>query len=316
MTVTTIVSIKGAPGVTTLTCLIGATWPGHRRVAVVEADPFGGDLAARFRLPVGRGWTSFANACRRSDEPVSFESHLQALPGGLDVLIAARDGHPLGVDHLVERVLSDRVATEAVPWDLVIDGGRFPLDAGDATAWLDHSDLVLVVVRRDAASILKARDRGPALRARCGDRLRLIVVGGGRHSNAAIERFTGMSVLGDVPFDVMAAQVASGERGSTRHLSRSLLLVSARRLADTLAGSEREIAEDPSEPEAARRSLSAAAIRAAHRVRRLADRRLRSSRAVSPPVAELELRDGFPTVRSSSMDLTPFGDEDQEAAVL
>ena len=55
MRVVTFVSVKGAPGVTTLACLVAATWPDHRRVAVVEADPFGGDLAARFRLSTALG---------------------------------------------------------------------------------------------------------------------------------------------------------------------------------------------------------------------------------------------------------------------
>ncbi len=319
MTVTTVVSLKGAPGVTTLACLIGATWPGHRPVAVVEADAFGGDLAARFRLPVGRGWTSYANACRRSDGPVSLEPHLQALPGGLDVLIAAREGHGMGTDHLVERVLSSSTASEATPRDLVVDGGRLPLDpaGGDSAAWLDHSDLVLLVVRRDAASILKVRDRGHVLHARCGDRLRLVVVGDGRHGNAAIERFTGFSVIGDIPFDPKAARVASGEVGSTRHLSRSLLLVSARRLTDALAGTDPGIeGPAPAETEAVRRPPSAAATRVVHQVRRFAHRRPRNSGPASPPAVRLEPRRGPPPAPLSAANSLPLADEDHHEAVL
>ena len=87
MRVVTFVSVKGAPGVTTLACLVAATWPDHRRVAVVEADPFGGDLAARFRLSTTLGWSSYLTASRRSEGEVPLSPHLQALPGGLDVLV-------------------------------------------------------------------------------------------------------------------------------------------------------------------------------------------------------------------------------------
>ena len=65
MTIVSICSIKGAPGVTTLACLIGATWPVHRCVLVAEADVSGGDLAARFSLSSRRGWTTLSASIRR-----------------------------------------------------------------------------------------------------------------------------------------------------------------------------------------------------------------------------------------------------------
>jgi hypothetical protein len=237
MTVITFVSIKGAPGVTTLACLVGATWPSHRRVAVVEADPFGGDLAARFQLSTAWGWSSFVVASRRSQGSVPIDPHFQPLPGGLDVLVRPGGGQRVVTAQAVEALLRSSRSSEHEPWDLVVDGGRL-LDADtdtDAGAWLDRSELVVVVVRRDPASILGVRERAPALVDRCGDRVRLVVVGRGPHDRAAIEEFTGLSVLGEVPFDLSAAQVAAGGGGSSRQLSRSLLVVSARRLAVALA---------------------------------------------------------------------------------
>jgi len=90
MTLLSIFSIKGAPGVTTLACLLGAAWPEPGAVAVVEADPAGGDLAARFGLSVHRGWSSLISSTRRSEEAPSLDPHLQELPGGLPVLVASR----------------------------------------------------------------------------------------------------------------------------------------------------------------------------------------------------------------------------------
>ena len=242
MTVITFVSVKGSPGVTTLACLVGATWPDRRRVAVVEADPFGGDLAARFRLSAARGWTSYATAVRRSEGPVPLEPHLQALPGGLDVVIGARGARQGGSERAVEALLESCSSSQPTPWDLVVDGGRLLPDDGanSTTVWLDRSESVVVVVRRDAPSVLKVRDRSQALVDRYGDRVRLVVVGSGRHPNSAIEDFTGIPVIGEVPLDLPAAQVASGEGGAGRHLSRSLLVVSARRLSVALAGPDHD----------------------------------------------------------------------------
>lgn len=237
MTLTTFVSVKGSPGVTTLACLVGATWPHDRRVAVVEADPFGGDLAARFRLSAAHGWTTYVTASRRSEEPVPIEPHLQALPGGLDVVIGARDSRRVGSERTVEGFLQTCTSSEPAPWDLLVDGGRLlPDGVADCTApWAEHSDRIVVVLRRDAPSIFSVRERSPALADRYGDRIRLVVVGDGRHHNAAIEEFTGLPVIGEVPFDLAAAHVASGQGGGSRQLSRSLLVVAARRLAGVLA---------------------------------------------------------------------------------
>lgn len=251
MTVVTFVSIKGAPGVTTLSCLLGATWPEHRRVAVVEADRFGGDLAARFQLTTLCGWTSFAAACRRSVESNPVDPHLQALPGGLEVLVGARTEEPSVSAPLVKALLESSAGTGPGALDLIVDCGRVVFDGDDGTpadgapcrmsptpdvgAWLDHSDLVVVVTRRDPPSILKVRERVPLLTERCGDRLRLVVVGRGPHDNAAIQEFTGVPVIGDVPFDIVAGQIASGGEGSSRHLSRSQLVVASRRLSEVVA---------------------------------------------------------------------------------
>ena len=90
MTIVTFASVKGAPGVTTLACLVGATWPEQRKVMVVECDPSGGDLAARFQLSSRDGWPSFNAAARRGGADIAIEPHLQQLPGGLDVLVGTR----------------------------------------------------------------------------------------------------------------------------------------------------------------------------------------------------------------------------------
>ena len=62
-------SVKGAPGVTTAACALGAVWPERRPTPiVVECDPAGGDLAARFGLEVTRGVVSLTVALEREHD--------------------------------------------------------------------------------------------------------------------------------------------------------------------------------------------------------------------------------------------------------
>jgi len=107
MTSVGVFSLKGAPGVTTLSCLLAATWPTPCPLVVVEADPAGGDLAGRFGLSPTLGWSSLSAAIRRSGRSAPLGPHLQHLPGGLPVLVcgtAADAGDPeSGVVDIVQR---------------------------------------------------------------------------------------------------------------------------------------------------------------------------------------------------------------------
>ena len=91
MTIVTICSSKGSPGVTTLACAIAATWPQNRRILLAECDPSGGDIAARFGMSAKLGMTSLVLESRSSQGSAlpNVEQHLQRLPGGLEVLVGA-----------------------------------------------------------------------------------------------------------------------------------------------------------------------------------------------------------------------------------
>jgi len=253
VTVVAFASLKGAPGVTTGACLVGATWPAPRKVVVAECDSSGCDLAARFELSSRCGWSSLATAARRSHSSPELAPHLQQLPGGLDVLVGSgtrtpgADAGPTSAAVLLASATSD----PEHPWDLLIDLGRVrPADPSPgAAAWLDRSDAVAVVLRTDAASVLHVRDSAPDLRARCEDRVGLVVVTADRYPSEEIERFTGLPVIGELPFDPAAATVAAGGHGGRRRLSRSLLVTSAFGLATTLVvGGHRPLPEPRPEP--------------------------------------------------------------------
>ncbi len=171
-------SAKGSPGVTTLACGLGAAWPGSagRQVAVVECDPFGGDLAAWFRLSAERGLVSLAVAAHQGREhqrndKCSFrdatgsDQHWQQLAGGLDVLVGPV--RPIFAPHLIAiwPVVVDMLSTAAKTADILVDIGRFVPDrsSGIQQELADAADIVAVVCRPDASGIAHAMALLPKL---------------------------------------------------------------------------------------------------------------------------------------------------------
>ena len=67
MEIVPIVAAKGSVGVTTAALTLAAVWPeGRGAPVVVECDPGGGDVAARFGLEVIPGVVSLAAELERS----------------------------------------------------------------------------------------------------------------------------------------------------------------------------------------------------------------------------------------------------------
>ena len=62
-------SIRGAPGVTSWAVLLAAAWPPEFQIerVVLEADPAGGVLGARYGLGVEPGVAAFLASLRRND---------------------------------------------------------------------------------------------------------------------------------------------------------------------------------------------------------------------------------------------------------
>jgi MinD-like ATPase involved in chromosome partitioning or flagellar assembly len=236
VTVVSFLSVNGAPGVTTLACLVGASWPAARPVLVVEADPWGGDLAPRFGLSSKSGWSSLATAARRGDGAGGgIRPHLQALPGGLEVLVGT-DAGPDAARHRSWAGLAPFLDADEPRPDILVDLGRWmPGDPG-ADEWLRRSDQVVVVVWAEVASVLRVGEQASALTELTGAPVGLAVVTYGPLAGADIERFTGLPVLAELPFDPVAASVASGRDRAGRRLARSQLAAAAHRLAAALAG--------------------------------------------------------------------------------
>jgi hypothetical protein len=240
VTIVTFASVKGAPGVTTLASLVGATWPAGRQALLVECDPSGGDLAARFRLSSRTGWSSLLASSRRSASMVALEPHLQRLPGGLDVLVSPVGPRPESRSIEWERAcLALRSwaggAPDTAPRDLLLDLGRLCPGDERSEEWLHAADRIVLCMRSDGASAMQLAVRVGSDLARWRECLGLVVVGTDGYSGRAIEKFTGVPVVAEILFDSRSASIADGARKGERRLGRSSLAAESKRLALALA---------------------------------------------------------------------------------
>lgn len=235
MSLFALASLKGAPGVTTLACLVAATWPLDRRVVVAECDPFGGDLAARFELSTQRGCLSLATAARRDPEAVVADPHIQRLPGGLEVLVGGSSSEMALAQSVTRADVNQAVIAAARSVDVVADLGRMAAPYEECRQLLQAAEAVGVVIGPDQPAVAHAAEQGEMLRRLCGDRISLMIVGRGTSRSRDIEAATGLRVSAAVPRDPAAVAVASGDSSRARRLARSVLVKSARRVADSFA---------------------------------------------------------------------------------
>jgi hypothetical protein len=243
-------STKGSPGVTTLATLVGASWPGDRMPILVECDPSGGDLAARFMLSTRVGWASLLGAARRNDSNLLLDQHLQSLPGGLKVLTGSsariEDRDTVRAREAIQRYLQQFSETR----DVLVDVGRIPVrDSGGGMFWLEHASKTFILLRNEPGSISNIHERSEDLRRTAGGELRLVTVGFHAYDAAEVQRFTGIEVGMSIPYDQTAADVATTGRGPRRRLDRSGLATAARRLSGSLFSGSGDASPKGSSPE-------------------------------------------------------------------
>ncbi|MGI8683876.1 MAG: hypothetical protein ACR2MO_02030 [Acidimicrobiales bacterium] len=236
MTSFAVASCHGAPGVTTTVIGLAATWPGPERPVVVEADPAGGVLAARFdELRADRTLAEVAVDVRRRYDHDRVVASARALWGAIPVVVAppsAEQTHgalAMAGEHLGEGAAGHGRA-------VVFDVGR-----------LTARSPALAVARRSAMTVLMARPSFEAvatLAARAGElrsagcTLGLVVVGERPYPPEEAAHEAGITLLGVLPDDAPSAAILAGGAGSSRRLRRSLLWRSLADLAarlDTMA---------------------------------------------------------------------------------
>jgi hypothetical protein len=255
-------SVKGAPGVTTAALALASVWPPDRRIVVVEADPAGGDIAARFALPADPSVVTLATSLRHeraSPAGAILVECCQELPGGLAVLVEpvspteARSALDMIADSLASLATDGGV-------DVILDCGR--MDAGvlastgeeagarrgasPVTRLLRHADSVLLISGGELADLGHVQAQLPTLLA-LNPNLCLVVRPPQSWPNDEIERELDLSTLGTLPSDSVAADVLSG-REHGRRVSRLPLFRAAKSIAELVLVPPRGVASDIEAP--------------------------------------------------------------------
>ncbi|MCI2240725.1 hypothetical protein MN205_19915 [Kineococcus sp. TRM81007] len=254
MALVSFVSAKGSPGATTTAMLSAALWPAP--VLLLDADPAGGDVAARWPTAGGgvldaeRGLLPLLTSARRGLSAEQVLAQAQPASGGTPVVCglgapeqarAAERSWP----SLAAAVLDvTRGAGGTGPTDVLVDGGRLGAHPVHLPL-LRESTAVVLVVRDDVAGVLHARERLRVLAGalRRGDgllpRVGVVVVGdlqrGDADGSARVLLEVGEWVedFGRLPLDAAGARVFDGAR--TARPERTALVRAGRAVVRAVA---------------------------------------------------------------------------------
>src|SRR5258705_6125183 len=126
MTVIAIIGTKGSPGATVLALALAATASGLDQgpALLVEADPAGGDIAARCGISLDPGLLTLAASGRRGIDRSIVEGHAQLLPCRVLALLAPTSADQAtsaltGIAGELAKTLTNETST------VVIDAGRW-----------------------------------------------------------------------------------------------------------------------------------------------------------------------------------------------
>jgi hypothetical protein len=226
-------SVRSAPGATTLGVLMAAAWPPDRPVVLVESDPDGGVVAARFGIGRDPGLASLAAALRSGPPPVEVVwDCAQRLPGGLAVIPAYESADVVSTTlrDAGSRLASWCSAAEGI--DLIADCGRLR-PGSPADPLLDVADAVLIVTRPRTDELYSAMDRVRGL-GESQHLAGLVLVGDKPYGRDEVVAQLGVPVVGVVAEDRRGADVL-WNGGSDRALRTSPLARTTRLLAEQVA---------------------------------------------------------------------------------
>jgi MinD-like ATPase involved in chromosome partitioning or flagellar assembly len=226
-------SAHGSPGVTVAAVALAATWPEGRRCLLIEADPFGGVIGARYGLGDTPGLSSLAAVARLGLNEATVYRHVQELPGGVAVMVgpgSADEAHAVLRD--VAGPLSGWCATQD-DLDVIVDCGR-TAPTSPTFEFLAKADAVKVLVRPSLDQLRPAAHRVAALEA-AGVPASMLLVGESPYQVDEVAATLTVDIEGALAWDPRTAAVLEGGRGSVRDLRRSPLVRSAATLAAQLA---------------------------------------------------------------------------------
>lgn len=224
MSLYTFASTHGSPGVTSAVMGLAAVWRATtgRDVLVVEADPDGGVLAARFDgLRADRTLADVAVDVRRSFDIDIVLRSAQHAWDTVPVIVAPPSAEQTqsALTTAGERLAAGLAGAEQV--DVLADLGRLT-SRSPALALARRAVTTVLVVRPSFDAVASLASRVPELRSR-GCTPSLVTIGETPYSPHDVEQVAESPLLAALPDDPRSATVFSGTGGSPRRLQRSLL---------------------------------------------------------------------------------------------
>jgi hypothetical protein len=236
MSLVAVGSVRGGPGATTVAVALAAVWQrAGRSPFLVEADPDGGVLPARFGLGHRPSLTELGVRARSTIRADDLWQVAQALPvPGANRVVPVVVAHPSADQcQAALRTVGPRLGAllDSLPdHDVVADVGRFR-PGSPALALVEEASLVLVVLRPRLDEIDAAAQRVTALNDAAP--VGLVLVGERPYAAAEVASVLGIGVVGVIAEDPRSAAALRGEGG--HGVARLPLLRSARALAHSIA---------------------------------------------------------------------------------
>lgn len=214
-------SVKSA-GVTTAAVGVAAAWRDLRWAPVVECDPAGGDLCARFGLPLEPSVVGLAAGLRRGAPGVdALGAHARRVrtAAGWEADVVTGPPDPASAHAAAAVLAAQAAALRGGPGTVVLaDCGR--LDVGSpALPVLAAADAVVLVARARLDHLAHLSAVAPRLRQASRGPVALLLLGGDFPA-AEVAKAVGLPVAGVLPVDPRGADALYGmgkpPRGAAR----------------------------------------------------------------------------------------------------
>ncbi len=229
--IVTVGSIRGAPGATSWALLLAAAWPSEfdEPRVVLEADPAGGVIGARYGLGVEPGALRLVTSMRRNGtSDIDVESAARVIEPGLLIVPGAEVGEqarPVWADSAID--IARRLTVDDRIW--LVDIGRTD-ETNPSIAFAHHSKLTVVVVSGRPEDLVQLPTRVASL-LRNGGRVGVIVSAHCDYAAAEVQAFSGADAawVVDPRADLIeeVGTVLSGRRARRSWLWRQSLDVAA-----------------------------------------------------------------------------------------
>jgi hypothetical protein len=235
MALVAVAGVSGSVGVTAASLALAAWWPDGQTAGVVEADPTGGDVAARWGVPFRPGLVEVAAAADAGgvgEEPLVYGvQHLEVAGRRVGVVCAPPGGRQVAAALPVVSPPASKALNPAVGVALADVGRLWP----ESPVWnlVEYAEMTVLLVEGSVSAVAHLRTHLSALSARRTGPVLVVCAGGDYLPGevaAALTEFQRAEVLGAMPAPGVVYGTARGSarRRAAKEWSRLAASVSER----------------------------------------------------------------------------------------